>query len=175
MPRICPHCRHVRKENETVPDWQCPACERAYIKAVDGPQDNGYRRPAPTAIRPGRNESSSGKWLAILAFVCAAIWFGRPMLSNAGSPPSIAGSTAQPEVVLYATVWCGYCKAARSFFAANDIRYTELDIEKSSAAQAGHRRLGGNGVPLILVGDTLIHGFDEDMLRRTLKPWLKDS
>ena len=58
-------------------------------------------------------------------------------------------------------------------FAAGGIRYSEQDIEKSSSAAEGHRRLGGNGVPLIVVGDEIIHGYDEARLRRLLRHWLK--
>jgi ribosomal protein L37AE/L43A len=30
----CPRCGYVRKENEDVPDWQCPACGVAYNKII---------------------------------------------------------------------------------------------------------------------------------------------
>ena len=63
--------------------------------------------------------------------------------------------------------------ATRELFAAGGIRYSEQDIEKSSSAAEGHRRLGGNGVPLIVVGDEIIHGYDEARLRRLLRHWLK--
>ena len=74
---------------------------------------------------------------------------------------------------LYATEWCGYCKMTRAFFAANGIRYTEYDIEKSSEALKQHRKLGGNGVPLIVVGDDVIKGWNEGALRQLLQPWIK--
>jgi len=72
-----------------------------------------------------------------------------------------------------ATDWCGYCKATREFFAANGIRYTEHDIEKSSSALAEHRKLGGNGVPLIVVGGELVNGCNESALRQLLGPWIR--
>lgn len=60
-------------------------------------------------------------------------------------------------------------------FSANGIRFTELDTEKTAAGYEGHKKLGGNGVPLIVVGDQVIRGYNEDALRATLKPWLKKS
>ena len=79
----------------------------------------------------------------------------------------------QPKVILYATQWCGYCAAAREFFAANGVRYDERDIEQSSAYADEHRRLGGNGVPLILIGEDRIDGYNEGPLCSLLKHWLK--
>ena len=79
----------------------------------------------------------------------------------------------QPEVTLYATDWCGYCAATRRFFADNGIQYRELDIEKSSEAAKIHRALGGNGVPLIVIGDDIVNGYNEANLRQLLRPWLK--
>lgn len=52
---------------------------------------------------------------------------------------------------------------------------TELDVEETTAGYEGHRRLGGNGVPLVVVGEKVIRGFNEAELRTSLKPWLKKS
>lgn len=165
MRRICPHCNHARRADEQAPDWQCPACEKAYDKAGrDLPPDNFRAYAAPAAGPRG----GLGKWLLLLAVLGAALWFGRPHWQKAAAP-----AASQPEVVLYATDWCGYCKATREFFAANGIRYTEHDIEKSSAALGEHRKLGGNGVPLIVVDGEVIHGYNEPRLEALLRPWLR--
>ncbi len=82
-------------------------------------------------------------------------------------------SAEQPEVVLYATSWCGYCKMTREFFAAHGIRYTERDIEQSSTALQEHRKLGGNGVPLVVIGDEVVKGWNEQTLRQLLGPWMR--
>lgn len=74
--------------------------------------------------------------------------------ARAETPPS------QP-VVMYATSWCPYCAKARAYFTRNRIAYVEHDVEKSAAARAEFRRLGGRGVPLILVGRERLDGFDE--------------
>jgi glutaredoxin len=85
-------------------------------------------------------------------------------------PPLAAGGRGQPaEVKMYATDWCGYCKKARDFMAKNGVRYTELDIEKSPAARAEYDRLGGRGVPVILVGAQRMNGYSEGHLAAMLK------
>ena len=71
--------------------------------------------------------------------------------------------TANPakgkRVVMYTTSTCGACKLAKQYFAQKGIGFEELDIERSQPAMAEFRRLGGRGVPLILVGDKRLEGF----------------
>jgi glutaredoxin len=62
---------------------------------------------------------------------------------------------------MYATAWCPYCAKARAYFSQSGIAYTERDIERSAAAYAEFKRLGGRGVPLILVGSEKMAGFSE--------------
>ncbi len=56
-------------------------------------------------------------------------------------------------VILYSTVWCGFCKKAKAYFKQKGIAFSERDIEKSKQANKEYRALGGGGVPLILVGN----------------------
>lgn len=44
----------------------------------------------------------------------------------------------------------------------------EKDIEKSSSAHREYKRLGGNGVPLIVFGNKVVKGFSEGRLRQLL-------
>lgn len=171
MSRICPHCNYARKADDQAPDWQCPACERAYAKAGNTMPPENLRQYAAEvrSERPG----GAGKWLLVLLAFAAVFWFGRPLLQQKSAQAEAAVAASQPEVVLYATDWCGYCKMSREFFAANGIRYIEHDIEKSSTALSEHKKLGGNGVPLIKVGDEVVNGYNEAALRQLLKPWIR--
>lgn len=71
-----------------------------------------------------------------------------------------------PEVIMYATDWCGYCKKARKYFKKNGIAYTEFDIEKNAAAKRRYKQMGAHGVPVILVGDRRMNGFSEEGFER---------
>ena len=73
---------------------------------------------------------------------------------------------------MYSTSWCGYCRQARRYFKSKDIKYIERDIERSRLAKRAYDRLGGNGVPLIVVGENKMSGFSErqfDRLYRLLE------
>lgn len=71
-----------------------------------------------------------------------------------------AAAVAAP-VVLYATSWCAYCRVARAYFRKHGIDYVEHDVEKSAEAKAEFTRLGGKGVPLVVLGRAAMNGFSE--------------
>ncbi len=77
-------------------------------------------------------------------------------------------STSQ-NVVMYSASWCGVCKHARQYMTMHGIAFTEYDVEKNDFARAEFRRLGGRGVPIILVGDQRMNGFSEANLESMLK------
>jgi len=76
--------------------------------------------------------------------------------------------TNSSTVVLYTTVRCGYCKKAKSFLQKNNVPYTEYDVETSAKGKQDYRKLGGKGVPIILVGQQRMNGFSEARLGKML-------
>jgi len=93
----------------------------------------------------------------------------RPRVNSYAAPAETRPSVAPPQpraaaagpVVMYATSWCTYCARARAYFGRKGIAYTEHDVEKSATANAEFKRLGGRGVPLIVVGREKMNGFSE--------------
>ena len=75
----------------------------------------------------------------------------------------------EQTVVMFGTSWCRYCGKARQYFDDNKVAYCEYDIEASDENEATYRALGGDGVPLILVGETRISGFDESRVQYALR------
>jgi glutaredoxin len=74
----------------------------------------------------------------------------------------ITGTGARREkVVMYSTKRCGYCKQARQYFTRNAIPFTEYDVETSQKGRRDYKKLGGKGVPIILVGKHRLNGFSE--------------
>ncbi len=66
------------------------------------------------------------------------------------------------KVVMYSASWCSACKQAKAYFNAQGIPYTEYDVEKSSKGKRDFKKLGGKGVPVILVGSKRINGFSRE-------------
>ena len=55
-------------------------------------------------------------------------------------------------VQMYATSWCGDCRAARQFLDSHGIEYTEIDIDRDREASAELvRRVGKRAVPQLVI------------------------
>lgn len=63
------------------------------------------------------------------------------------------------KVQMFSTVWCGYCKKAKTYFKSQGIGFVEYDIENDALAKRRYDALGGKGVPVILVGTKRMNGF----------------
>jgi len=74
--------------------------------------------------------------------------------------------TEKKKVIIYSTVWCGVCKKAKLYFQQNNIAFKEYDIEKSFQAKLRFKKLGGKGVPLILIGDQKMIGFSKERFKK---------
>jgi len=70
------------------------------------------------------------------------------------------------KVIMYSAVWCGVCKHAKKYFKQQGIPYKEYDIDKSAKGRKDFKRLGGRGVPIILVGKQRMDGFDAAAFER---------
>lgn len=89
---------------------------------------------------------------------------GPALVSKARGTP-----TAPNEVLVYTTSWCGVCKMAKAYLDSKGVRYRELDVETDPSAKQEFARLGGRGVPVILVGENRMDGFDQGKLENMLK------
>ena len=91
---------------------------------------------------------------------------GAPVVSSLGTP---AAGIGKGRVKMYTTAWCGYCKKARAHLNARRIPYEDLDVERSSQAKQEFVALKGRGVPVILVGNQRMDGFDASQMDSMLK------
>jgi glutaredoxin len=87
-------------------------------------------------------------------------------------PQQATSQQAQPVVVLYTTAWCNVCAKTKQYLSRHGIRYTEHDVERSPEAWREYKQYAGDGVPLIVIGETATRGFNERWIRDRLGPWL---
>jgi glutaredoxin-like YruB-family protein len=106
-------------------------------------------------------------WPLRLAEQAVASLGGAPVPAQ-NAPAAAPRRAAAPPVVIYTTSHCPYCAKAKQYLTQKGIRYQEVDIEQSQTGKDAYRKLGGNGVPLIMVGNTKVDGFDEAQLDRLL-------
>jgi glutaredoxin 3 len=73
------------------------------------------------------------------------------------------------KVEIYSTPTCTYCEAAKAFFKANNVPYSESNVAADTAKRAEMiEKSGQMGVPVIDVGGDIVVGFDEKILRELL-------
>ena len=75
------------------------------------------------------------------------------------------GST---DVVIYTTQWCPYCKALRKTLSTYDIPFQEHDTEKSIQGLIGFWALRARGVPVSVIGEEVIYGYDGQQITDAL-------
>lgn len=74
------------------------------------------------------------------------------------------------NVVIYSTPTCHYCNLAKDFFKANNVEYTEHNVaEQADKRQEMIEKSGQMGVPVMLIGDDLVVGFNEDKIKMLLE------
>ena len=73
------------------------------------------------------------------------------------------------DVVVYTTPACGYCYQAKEFLSQRGVPFTEHNVGADPAAAAEMVRLSGQrGVPVIMVDDQVVIGFDRPRLDQLL-------
>lgn len=74
-----------------------------------------------------------------------------------------------PEVKIYSTTACPYCKLAKQFFDENKISYIDIDVSLNQmAAQEMIQKSGQLGVPVIEINGQIVIGFDKAKIKQLL-------
>lgn len=121
----------------------------------------------PVANSAARPNTPLWHWAVILAAFLIVLNFASIRDTVGGTidyDAAVAG-----EVTLYGTTWCGYCRKVRALLRRHDIPFNDLDIEKNQTAARAFQLLGGRGVPVVTVGDRIVHGFNYSRLRKLLE------
>lgn len=102
--------------------------------------------------------------LLFILLVVALILFSMDRLAAHLHQPK-QGST---DVIIYSTEWCPYCKVLRNTLNQYKIPYVEYDTEQSIRGFTGYWALRGRGVPLSVIGEAVIHGYDGQVITDAL-------
>jgi len=75
----------------------------------------------------------------------------------------------EPKVIVFSTPTCSYCTAAKRYFREKNVRFTDVDVSRDQRAAADmQRKTGQTGVPVILINNRPIIGFDKSKINRML-------
>ena len=73
--------------------------------------------------------------------------------------------TSQKTVAIYSTPTCHFCQMAKEFFGEHGVEYTNYDVSKDiEKRQEMFNITSQMGVPVIVIGDDVVIGFDKDKL-----------
>jgi glutaredoxin-like YruB-family protein len=73
------------------------------------------------------------------------------------------------NVTIYSTPSCHFCHLAKDFFKANNVAYTEYDVAGNLEKRKEMiDKSGQMGVPVIIIDDKLIVGFDKPEIVKML-------
>lgn len=173
---VCGYCRHVREPDSLAPAWQCPACLTPYAKALarrDNEQLSRFARDrtySASPQTPSENGFSVPGWFWKTVFL-AAVLFGlsRVVVIERHSPPLPAVTAPAGEVWMFSRDSCGYCRKLKTYFSDNKISYTELNVDTDTQAQEMFAKLEAPGVPVTLVGEKVIIGYNPGEIAKAIK------
>ncbi len=72
------------------------------------------------------------------------------------------------DVTIYTSSGCEYCHEAKEFFEQNHVEYTEHNISKDKDARKLLMSKGYMSVPVIMIEDKEILGFDKEEISSLL-------
>jgi len=91
---------------------------------------------------------------------------------SASSGESLPFALRQPmkdyPVTLYSSPSCESCSPARALLNARGVPFKEVSVRTDEQIVELNRAAGGNVVPALLVGSSVIKGFEEDAYQRAL-------
>ncbi|MEZ4599547.1 MAG: glutaredoxin family protein [Syntrophotaleaceae bacterium] len=106
--------------------------------------------------------------LAVLLFFSSVLQGEAAHLENGRK---IFALNDSPQVELYVTSWCSYCKKAIQFFESRGIPHAVYDIEKDTSAARRKEELDPwPGIPFAVINGQKIHGFSEQAYLQALEP-----
>ena len=73
------------------------------------------------------------------------------------------------RVVIYTTLRCPHCQHLKRWLKKNQIPFLDFNVGKPGKMQKRFFELGGQSVPLIVVGDQTFTGFNPNLLKSALE------
>ena len=73
------------------------------------------------------------------------------------------------NVTIYSTPTCHFCHMAKEYFKENNVAYTEYDVASDLEKRKEMlEKTGQMGVPVIVIGEEFIIGFDKPRIEKAL-------
>ena len=78
-------------------------------------------------------------------------------------------ANTQPKVIMFSTPTCSFCNQAKRYFREKNVRFRDVDVSRDQRAAVDmQRRTGQAGVPVIMINNRPIVGFDKPKINQLL-------
>jgi len=82
----------------------------------------------------------------------------------------VQNNEAEAKVLIYSTPTCHYCNMTKEFLKENDVAYVDYNVAEDTEKRAEMiEKSGQMGVPVIMVGEEMLIGFNEAKMRELLE------
>ncbi len=88
--------------------------------------------------------------------------------SSQANMTDVRAMIGDAPVVLLSTSTCGYCKKLRADLSDWGVDYVDVDVESDQNGQRLYALVNGRGVPILLIGDEIVHGYSPTRSRGLL-------
>lgn len=122
---------------------------------------SGHLLPGRLLVLPDALRQGLGRLLALVVTLI--------LLNGCSGLSQVDTGKGAGEVIVYTRAGCPYCAMAKKYLADHGIAYQEYDIFKSEKGSRDFKSLGGIGVPIFIVGNKRMDGYDEGRLSALLK------
>ncbi len=72
------------------------------------------------------------------------------------------------KIKLFGVDNCIFCKKLRVYLDENNIKYIYANLEEGTDSKSQFEKLGGSSLPLTIIGDSLIRGFNKNTIKEEL-------
>ena len=83
--------------------------------------------------------------------------------------PQVAALAKPGDIQMIASVTCVYCAAARAWFNANHVPFSECEIERDAQCAAAYNALMAPGTPVLVVRGQRLLGFNAQAVADALR------
>lgn len=85
--------------------------------------------------------------------------------------PTTAKESTYPKIVIYTVAWCPHCKQLKEYLTANNIPFTNKDVEMDETAREElTTKYKSTGVPVVIIGNDkeILMGFTPENFERAV-------
>lgn len=77
-------------------------------------------------------------------------------------------ATTQPRIIIFTTTSCSWCNRVKQYLREKRFRFREVNVEKDPEGARELKRLNIMGVPVVLINNRPIVGFDKTKIDKLL-------